>query len=66
MGLQLGEVAPDFTAETTEGSINFHDWIAVVGNPYIYNLSIKMTMMILLALSPSFCSPALLLSSNLA
>ena len=27
MGLQLGEVAPDFTAETTEGSINFHDWI---------------------------------------
>ncbi len=27
MGLQLGEVAPDFDAETTEGRINFHDWI---------------------------------------
>ncbi len=27
MTLQLGETAPDFTAETTEGSINFHDWI---------------------------------------
>jgi len=27
MGLQLGEVAPDFKAETTEGTINFHDWI---------------------------------------
>ncbi|MEQ8196134.1 MAG: peroxiredoxin [Rhodospirillales bacterium] len=25
--LQLGETAPDFTAETTEGKINFHDWI---------------------------------------
>ena len=27
MGLQLGEVAPDFEAETTEGRIRFHDWI---------------------------------------
>ena len=27
MGLQLGEVAPDFEAETTEGRIKFHDWI---------------------------------------
>jgi alkyl hydroperoxide reductase subunit AhpC len=27
MGLQLGDVAPDFTAETTEGTINFHEWI---------------------------------------
>jgi alkyl hydroperoxide reductase subunit AhpC len=27
MGLQLGDVAPDFDAETTEGRINFHDWI---------------------------------------
>jgi thioredoxin-dependent peroxiredoxin len=25
--LQIGQVAPDFTAETTEGSIRFHDWI---------------------------------------
>ncbi|MGH9224521.1 MAG: peroxiredoxin [Acidimicrobiales bacterium] len=27
MGLQLGETAPDFEADTTEGKINFHDWI---------------------------------------
>ena len=27
MTLQLGDTAPDFTAETTEGSISFHDWI---------------------------------------
>jgi thioredoxin-dependent peroxiredoxin len=27
MGLQIGDTAPDFEAETTEGTINFHDWI---------------------------------------
>lgn len=27
MGLRLGDIAPDFTAETTEGTINFHEWI---------------------------------------
>jgi alkyl hydroperoxide reductase subunit AhpC len=27
MALQLGDVAPDFEAETTEGPIKFHDWI---------------------------------------
>ena len=27
MTLQLGDAAPDFEAETTEGPINFHDWI---------------------------------------
>ena len=27
MALQLGETAPDFEAETTEGTISFHDWI---------------------------------------
>lgn len=25
--LRIGDVAPDFTAETTQGSIKFHDWI---------------------------------------
>ena len=27
MALQIGETAPDFEAETTEGRIRFHDWI---------------------------------------
>jgi thioredoxin-dependent peroxiredoxin len=27
MALALGDVAPDFEAETTEGRIRFHDWI---------------------------------------
>ncbi len=27
MSLRLGDVAPDFTAETTEGTIQFHEWL---------------------------------------
>jgi thioredoxin-dependent peroxiredoxin len=27
MALQIGDTAPDFEAETTEGKIKFHDWI---------------------------------------
>ncbi|MGE3969116.1 MAG: peroxiredoxin [Dongiaceae bacterium] len=27
MAIQLGDVAPDFTQESTEGTIRFHDWI---------------------------------------
>ncbi|NVK85909.1 MAG: peroxiredoxin [Cytophagia bacterium] len=28
MAIRLGDIAPDFTAETTEGTINFHEWLA--------------------------------------
>ena len=27
MALQIGDVAPDFEAETTEGRIRFHEWL---------------------------------------
>ena len=27
MSLRINDEAPNFTAETTQGTINFHDWI---------------------------------------
>src|ERR1700752_1441257 len=27
MALRLGDIAPDFTAQTTEGQIKFHQWL---------------------------------------
>jgi len=27
MSIRLGDEAPDFTAETTEGTVNFHEWL---------------------------------------
>ena len=38
MTLQLGDIAPDFEAETTEGKIKFHDyiegsWAVMVSHP---------------------------------
>src|SRR2546421_410611 len=27
MAIRIGDEAPDFTAETTEGTIHFHEWI---------------------------------------
>ena len=27
MSLRINDVAPDFTAESTRGTINFHEWI---------------------------------------
>ncbi|MBI3896977.1 MAG: peroxiredoxin [Gammaproteobacteria bacterium] len=32
MAIQIGDIAPDFEAETTEGHIRFHDWI---GNGWV-------------------------------
>ncbi|WP_431301207.1 peroxiredoxin [Tabrizicola sp. BL-A-41-H6] len=28
MSLRINDIAPDFTAETTQGTMSFHDWIA--------------------------------------
>ena len=27
MSLRLGDITPDFTVPTTEGTINFHEWL---------------------------------------
>ena len=27
MSIRLGDTAPDFTAETTQGTVNFHEWL---------------------------------------
>ena len=27
MSLRINDIAPDFTANTTQGEISFHDWI---------------------------------------
>ena len=31
---QINAEAPDFTAETTQGTIDFHDWIGDCGDPF--------------------------------
>jgi alkyl hydroperoxide reductase subunit AhpC len=33
MTIQIGAIAPDFEAETTEGLIHFHDWIGDSSHP---------------------------------
>ena len=27
MAIRLGDTAPDFTAQTSQGEINFHEWL---------------------------------------
>ncbi|WP_430540799.1 hypothetical protein [Planktotalea arctica] len=36
MSLHIGDVAPDFTTETTAGAIAFHEWI---GNDWVFFFS---------------------------
>src|SRR5678815_517253 len=31
MAIRIGDTAPDFTAETTQGTLNFHEWL---GDPW--------------------------------
>ena len=35
MGLQIGDTAPNFTTETSMGTISFHDWI---GSAWVFFL----------------------------
>ena len=35
MGLRLGDIAPDFEAQTTKGDIKFHEWI---GNSWVSDI----------------------------
>ena len=32
MSLRINDEAPNFTAQTTQGNINFHDWINKIDN----------------------------------
>mgnify|MGYP003651396295 CR=1 FL=1 len=45
MSIRLGDIAPDFKAETTEGTINFHEWLGnswgmLFSHPADYNFPI--------------------------
>jgi len=36
MAIRLGDTAPDFTAETTEGTINFHEYLGTAGESVLH------------------------------
>ena len=38
MTLRINDVAPDFTAETTQGEISFHEWLGDSWGILIYRL----------------------------
>lgn len=38
--IRLGDIAPDFKAQSTEGEINFHDWLGKAGVFYSHTLQI--------------------------
>ncbi len=43
MALNIGDTAPDFEAETTEGTINFHDWASAgCGSSYRDSLQLSL------------------------
>ncbi|MDZ7630268.1 MAG: redoxin domain-containing protein [Gemmatimonadaceae bacterium] len=36
MGLHIGDIAPDFTSDSTAGAISFHEWI---GSDWVFFFS---------------------------
>jgi thioredoxin-dependent peroxiredoxin len=38
MAIRLGDEAPNFTAETTQGTVNFHEWL---GDGWAYSFHIR-------------------------
>ncbi len=59
MSIKLGDEAPDFTVQTTEGTINFHQWLGsswglLFSHPKDYTPALKISI---LRLSFIFISP---------
>jgi alkyl hydroperoxide reductase subunit AhpC len=41
MSLRLGDIAPDFTAETTEGTISLHEWLGGSWGVFFSNTTVN-------------------------